>query len=265
MSEPTTVDVFTTGPTWRAIGMELPSEARADEVLGECSDRVVPLRQTEAAAVYHYVDRSGAVILYDVAEERIVDLRQGFAGTRPTSARWVLLGSSFALVDILAPGTTGPALEESPALARACVALHDGFLNEPGKGGSGEMIFTALAQRPELYADSAAYAASETARTLASAADQADAGAPAPLPVFISLGAYAAISGQPAHAGAVFAARILEAELHSNTMTSQNFWVIEADAGFPLTICVGEADLTQRPRRGNILAGEFAIMGATGN
>lgn len=256
--------VFTAQPTWAAIGLHLPTEERADEVLAEISDRVRPLNKAENLEVYRYDDRSGAAVVFDVVDGSIADLRQAFLSEATAEANWVELGAGFALAAI--KDTSGQ------VVARACVAMQDGLLHQPGREKSGQLHLSALAQRAEVYGDYASYAESETAQIFAKAAnDGVDVGGgqgaseketeTAPLPAFISMGAVAATSGQPAHAGIVMAGKVLGAELHSNTMTGQNFWVARVDAGFELDVCVAQNAIAGRLNKGNILAGEFALLG----
>lgn len=264
--------VFTTGATWRAIGFEMTSEARADEVLAQASDKCTPVAGDIKNGVFISKDRSGAVLVFDVVDEKIQDIHEDFAATTTVAARWVEMPDRFALVDFRdANGQT---------VGQACVALRAGLENQPGRGGQGELAVAALAQRVELYEGARSYANSETARIFASAHvaphEPATPVAPhenvptpptpadpaATLPTFISMGAVSVLSQKGAHAGAVLAGEITAAELHSNTLTGQNFWVIEANVGFPLTICVGESDMPSRPRPNQVIAGEFVIVAA---
>ncbi|NMX03467.1 hypothetical protein [Mobiluncus mulieris] len=255
--------VFTTGATWRAIGFEMTSEARADEVLAQASDKCTPVAGDMKNGVFISKDRSGAVLVFDVVDEKIQDIHEDFAATTTVAARWVEMPDRFALVDFRdANGQT---------VGQACVALRAGLENQPGRGGQGELAVAALAQRVELYEGARSYANSETARIFASAHVAPHENVPTPptpadpaatLPTFISMGAVSVLSQKGAHAGAVLAGEIAAAELHSNTLTGQNFWVIEANVGFPLTICVGESDMPSRPRPNQVIAGEFVIVAA---
>lgn len=246
--------VFTVGPTWRAVGLEMTTEARADEVLAAASDQCTPIEGDMEKGVFHYEDRSGAVVVFDVVEEKIVDIHQDFNASDEVPAQWVEMADRFALADLQEPS--------GETVGQACVALRSGLVNEAGRGNNGKLGLAALAGRVELYDGSLSYAASETAKLFA----EAEEGEKAPkdtLPTFISTGAVSVLQKQGAHAGAVLAAKIEAAELHSNTLTGENFWVLEVNAGFPLTVCVGEGDVPSRPRAGQVVAGEFMILAAS--
>lgn len=282
MSESTTSPsshVFTIGSTWRAIGLEMTSETRADEVLALASDKCTPVVGDLTNGVFVSKDRSGAVLVFDVVDGNIHDIHEDFDADTTTPAHWVEMPDRFALADL--QNSSGQ------TVGQACVALRSGLVNQPGRGGEGELSLAALAQRVELYDGPLSYAKSETARTFATvhevpspsaspsemaphaqtpnapnATDAAQTDPAATLPTFISMGAVSVLSQNGAHAGAVLAGKITAAELHSNTLTGQNFWVIETNVGFPLTICVGEADMPARPRAGQVIAGEFLILAA---
>lgn len=272
--------VFTTGSIWRSIGLELPSQARADEVLSVAADKCTPLVGDMETGVFTSKDRSGAVLVFDVVDKKIRDIHEDFDGAARVSARWVEMADRFALADLL--GADGQ------SVGQACVALRSGLFNQPGRGGEGSLSLVALTQRAELYDGPMSYAQSETAATFATtglaphevktnatpnptpagaetSGKPREFGAKTPadtLPTFISMGAISVIGQQGAHAGAVLAGKITAAELHSNTLTGQNFWVMETNVGFPLTICTGEADLPGRPRAGQVIAGEFLVLAA---
>lgn len=245
--------VFTRGSTWRAIGFELTTEARANEVLAPASDKCTPIIGDMENGVFVSKDRSGAVLVFDVVDGKIHDIHEDFAGSAQVSARWVEMADRFALADFLDAN--------GQSVGQACVALRSGLANEPGRGGEGVLSLAALAQRVELYEGAISYAKSDTARTFASAGAASHEPADT-LPTFISTGAVSVLQKQGTHAGAVLAGKIEAAELHSNTLTGQNFWVIEANVGFPLTICAGESDMPSRPRAGGVIAGEFLILAA---
>lgn len=265
MSESTTSPsshVFTIGSTWRAIGLEMTSEARADEVLALASDKCTPVVGDLNNGVFVSKDRSGALLVFDVVDGNIHDIHEDFDADTTTPAHWVEMPDRFALADLQnASGQT---------VGQACVALRSGLVNQPGRGGAGELSLAALAQRVELYDGPLSYAKSATAQTFAAAEMTShDANSTptktdpaATLPTFISMGAISVLSQKGAHAGAVLSGKITAAELHSNTLTGQNFWVIETNVGFPLTICAGEADMPARPRAGQVVAGEFLILAA---
>lgn len=249
-------EVFTTGSTWRAVGLEMTTEDRADEVLAQASDKCTPVVGDTENGVFHYEDRSGAVVVFDVIDGAMADIHQGFNATNSVSAQWVEMADRYILADIL----TG---DGNDVAGQACVALRGGLLNKAGRGASGQLKLAALASRAELYASAAEYADSETASTFAQA-DDANPKAPADtLPTFISMGAVSVLQQKGAHAGGVLAGKISAAEMHSNTLTGENFWVIETNVGFPLTVCVAESDLDARPRPGNVIAGEFLILAHT--
>lgn len=271
--------VFTVGPTWRAIGFELTTEARANQVLEVASDKCTPVVGDMENGVFISTDRSGAVLVFDVVDGKISDIHEDFDSSSVVKSRWIELPCRFILADFLGQG--------AQSLGRACLALRSGLTNQPGRIREGSVAVAALAQRVELYETLSAYSQSETARVFATArttpgeTDQEpsvtpSAAAPTPrdlpvsavvtpddtLPTFISMGAISAVQNQGIHAGAVLAARIDSAQLHSNTLTGQNFWVLQTDVGFPLPICVGQTDLPARPRHGQVIAGEFLILGS---
>lgn len=244
--------VFTVGPTWRAIGLEMTTESRADEVLAQASDKCTPVVGDMDKGVFHYEDRSGAVAVFDVVEEKIVDIHQDFNAQAEVLAQWVEMADRYILADL--QGSNGE------TVGQACVALRGGLLNEAGRGGSGKLGLAALGGRVELYDGPLSYAASETAKIFAEAT-QGDAKDPKEtLPTFISTGAVSVLQKQGAHAGAVMSGKIEAAEMHSNTLTGENFWVLEVNVGFPLSVCVGEDDVSGRPRAGQVVAGEFLVL-----
>lgn len=247
--------VFTVGPTWRAIGLEMTSEERADEVLAQASDKCTPVAGDIENGVFHYEDRSGAVVVFDVVDGKLVDIHQDFNATSVSDSRWVEMADRFILADILDSTSAGT----PKTVGRACVALRSGLLNEAGRGGAGKLGLAALAQRVELYDGAISYAASQTAKIFASVDETRPKTPTDTLPTFISMGAVSVLQQQGAHAGAVLAGKITAAEMHSNTLTGENFWVIETNVGFPLTICVGEGDVG-RPRAGQVIAGEFMVL-----
>lgn len=253
-TQPEAVEVFTTGPTWRAVGLEMTTEARADEVLALASDKCTPVVGDTENGVFHYEDRSGAVVVFDVVDEALADIHQDFNASTPVEARWVEMADGFILADVLA----GRGSDQ--VLGRAALGLRGGLLNQVGRGDKGRLALAALAQRVELYATAADYAASETAQTFAQAGEGAAEEPADTLPTFISMGAVSIVNQQGAHAGAVLAGRINAAEMHSNTLTGQNFWVLELNVGFPVTACVAENDIEGRPRANQVLAGEFLML-----
>lgn len=242
--------VFTVGPTWRAVGLEMSTESRADEVLALASDQCTPVVGDTDNGVFHYQDRSGAVVVFDVVDGSISDIHQDFDAKTTVEARWVEMADRYILADLL---------DASEAtVGQACVALRSGLNNEAGRAGRGKLALVALAQRVELYDGPLSYAGSETAKIFA---DTGKAKAPEDtLPTFISMGGISVLQKQGAHAGAVLAGKITEAQLHSNTLTGQNFWVFSVDVGFPLTVCAGEGDVPARGRVGGVIAGEFLIL-----
>lgn len=249
--------VFTIGPTWRAVGFEMTTEQRADEILAQAADQCTPVVGDMENGTFQYVDRSGAVAVFDVVAEQIADIHQDFNASAAVDARWVEMADRFALVDIVdAQGGT------ERSVGKACVAMRAGLGHEPGRADAGKLGISALAQRVELYENVASYAASQTAKIFGAALDGPQRAPEETLPTFISTGAVSVLQKQGAHAGAVLAAKITAAEMHSNTLTGENFWVLEVAAGFPLSVCVAEGDIAGRPRPGMIVAGEFLILTA---
>ena len=242
--------VFTIGPTWRAVGFEMTTEQRADEILAQAADQCTPVVGDMENGTFQYVDRSGAVAVFDVVAEKIADIHQDFNATAVVDARWVEMADRFALVDIV------------DAQGKACVAMRAGLGHEPGRADAGKLGISALAQRVELYENVGNYAASQTAKIFGAALDGPQRAPEDTLPTFISTGAVSVLQKQGAHAGAVLSGKISAAEMHSNTLTGQNFWVLEVAAGFPLSVCVAEGDIAGRPRPGMIVAGEFLILAA---
>lgn len=241
--------VFTTGGTWRAIGLDLPTEERADEVLALCSDKTVPVRELDSRAVFHWVDRSGASVVFNVEDgQKLVDLHQSFASGSKHEARYLNLDSGFAMVELCNPTDSSAA-----SLAQACVKLETGYLAETGML-QGPLYLAALAQNPLLFDSLAEFEASDFANQLGE--DSSRLG----VPFFLSSGSLQALAGERPHAGALLAGTVRSAELHSNTLTGQNFWVVVIDLGFELTLCIGEKDLPAKPRLGNVIAGEFALV-----
>lgn len=249
--------VFTAGPTWRAVGLEMPTEARADEVLAQAADQCTPVVGDMDNGVFAYTDRSGAVAVFDVVDSKILDVHQDFNATTAVPAQWVEMADRFALVDVVDSIASSGA-----SRGRAFVAMRDGLLQEAGRQAAGELGISALAQRVELYGGTTSYAASETAKIFSEAFEGEKRHPEDTLPTFISTGAVSVMQQQGAHAGAVLAAKIQAAEMHSNTLTGQNFWVLEVDAGFPLSVCVAESDIPARPNPGMVVAGEFLILAA---
>lgn len=249
--------VFTIGPTWRAVGFEMTTEQRADEILAQAADQCTPVVGDMENGTFQYVDRSGAVAVFDVVEEKIADIHQDFNASAAVDARWVEMADRFALVDIV---DAQEGTERS--VGKACVAMRAGLGHEPGRADAGKLGISALAQRVELYENVASYAASQTAKIFGAALDGPQRAPEETLPTFISTGAVSVLQKQGAHAGAVLAAKVTAAEMHSNTLTGENFWVLEVAAGFPLSVCVAEGDIAGRPRPGMIVAGEFLILTA---
>lgn len=249
--------VFTTGPTWRAVGFEMTTEQRADEILAQAADQCTPVAGDVQHGTFQYVDRSGAVAVFDVVQEKIADIHQDFNANTAVDARWVEMADRFALVDVI---DTQGGMELS--VGKACVAMRAGLGHEPGRAGAGKLGISALAQRLELYENVGSYAASQTAKIFAAALDCPQRTPEDTLPTFISTGAVSVLQKQGAHAGAVLSGKVTAAEMHSNTLTGQNFWVLEVAAGFPLSVCVAESDIAGRPRPGMVVAGEFLILAA---
>lgn len=249
--------VFTIGPTWRAVGFEMTTEQRADEILAQAADQCTPVVGDMENGTFQYVDRSGAVAVFDVVGEKITDIHQDFNASAAVDARWVEMADRFALVDIVdAQGGT------ERSVGKACVAMRGGLGHEPGRAGAGKLGISALAQRVELYENVASYAASQTAKIFGAALEGPQRAPEETLPTFISTGAVSVLQKQGAHAGAVLTAKVTAAEMHSNTLTGENFWVLEVAAGFPLSVCVAEGDIAGRPRPGMVVAGEFLILAA---
>lgn len=140
--------------------------------------------------------------------------------------------------------------------------MRAGLGHEPGRADAGKLGISALAQRVELYENMASYAASQTSKIFGAALEGPQRTPEDTLPTFISTGAVSVLQKQGAHAGAVLSGKISAAEMHSNTLTGQNFWVLEVAAGFPLSVCVAEGDIAGRPRPGMVVAGEFLILAA---
>ncbi|WGT46209.1 hypothetical protein [Tessaracoccus lacteus] len=66
-------------------------------------------------------------------------------------------------------------------------------------------------------------------------------------------------TAEEANGAAMFGAVCRELERRSNRLTGQDFWYIDADAGFPLTAAVSidqAPDLTA----GNVVAGTFVMV-----
>ena len=119
--------VFTIGPTWRAVGFEMTTEQRADEILAQAADQCTPVVGDMENGTFQYVDRSGAVAVFDVVAEKIADIHQDFNASAVVDARWVEMADRFALVDIVdAQGGT------ERSVGKACVAMRAGIGNYRG-------------------------------------------------------------------------------------------------------------------------------------